>query len=180
MLVEASKVSFASNEQDLCTPKDAVEVDWLWNFFWQNEVDNLNEISLENANVTYFDNDYIACSTCRRKCTGCKVLLLADGERQEQNKEYISIDYMSLFDDTNRRPSAITELCYAVTTLCKLTMLFYQIARFESNLWHLINSNVFLLKRGCVFLLHQLLSLTSIVPKTVKTLHWFSKPLSIA
>ena len=33
VLVEASKVSFASNEQDLCTPKHAVEVDWLYNFF---------------------------------------------------------------------------------------------------------------------------------------------------
>ena len=52
MLVEASEVSFASNEQDLCTPKDAVEVDWLLNFFWQNEVVNLKEISLEDANVT--------------------------------------------------------------------------------------------------------------------------------
>ena len=34
MLVEASEVSFTSNEQDLCTPKGAVEVDWLYNFFW--------------------------------------------------------------------------------------------------------------------------------------------------
>ena len=56
MLVEASGVSFASNEQDLCTPKHAVEVDWLYSFFWQNEVYNLNEISLEGANVTYFYN----------------------------------------------------------------------------------------------------------------------------
>ena len=106
MLVEACEVSFASNEQNLCTPKDAVEVD------------NLNEISLEDANVTYFDNGYIGCSICRRrKRTDCKVLLLADNERQEQNKEYISEDYMSLFDYTNRRLSAITELRYAVTTL---------------------------------------------------------------
>ena len=88
MLVEASEVSFASNEQDLCTPKDAVEVDWLHNFFWQNEVVNLKKISLEDANVTYFDNGYIGCSICRRrKHPGCKVLLLADNERQEQNKE---------------------------------------------------------------------------------------------
>ena len=43
--------------------------------------------------------------------------LLADSKRQEQNKEYIPKDYMSLFDDTNRRWSAITELSYAVTTL---------------------------------------------------------------
>ena len=88
MLVEASKVSFASSELDLCTPKDAVEVNWLHNFFWQIEVVNVKEISLEDANVTYFDNGYIGCSICRqRKHTGCKVLLLADNERQEQNKE---------------------------------------------------------------------------------------------
>ena len=36
--------------------------------------------------------------------------LLTDNERPEQNKEYIPEDYMSLFDDTNRRLSAITEL----------------------------------------------------------------------
>ena len=136
MLVEASEVSFASNEQDLCTRKDAVKVDWRYNFFWQNEVNNLNEISLEDANVTYFDN---GCSICRRrKCTGlgCKVLLLADSERQEQNKEYISTDYMSLFDDTNRRPSVITELCYAVSTLAEQAynaVLSDTVARFKSN-----------------------------------------------
>ena len=56
MLVEASEVSFASNEQDLCTTTYAVEVDWLHSFFGQNEVNNLNEISLEDANATYFDN----------------------------------------------------------------------------------------------------------------------------
>ena len=88
MLVEASEVSVASSEQELCTPKDAVEVNWLHNFFWQNEVDNVKEISLEDANVTYFDNGYIGCSIYRRrKHTGYKVLLLADNERQEQNKE---------------------------------------------------------------------------------------------
>ena len=118
MLVKASKVTFASNEQGLWTPKDAVEVDWLYNFFWRNEVDNLNKISLEDANVTYFDNGYIDCSICqRRKCTGCKILLLADSKRQKQNKEYIPKDCMSLFDNTNRRLSATTELCYAVTIL---------------------------------------------------------------
>ena len=78
----------------------------------------INEISLEDANATYFDNGYIGCSICRRrKCTGCKVLLLADSERQELSREYISIDYMSLFNVANRRLSAITELYYAVTTL---------------------------------------------------------------
>ena len=88
MLVEASEVFFASSEQDLCTPKDAVEVNWLHNFFWQNEVVNVKEISLEDAKVTYFDNGYIGCSICRRrKHTGCKLFLLADNERQEQNKE---------------------------------------------------------------------------------------------
>ena len=82
--MEASVVSFASNEQDLCTPKNAVEVDWLYNLFWQNEVDNFKEISLEDANVTYFDNGYIGCCIRRqRKYTGCKVLLMADSERQE-------------------------------------------------------------------------------------------------
>ena len=40
--------------------------------------------------------------------------LRADNERQEQNKEYIPEDYMSLFDDTNRRLSAITELSSVV------------------------------------------------------------------
>ena len=45
-----------------------------------------------------------------------KSFLLADNERHEQNKEYISKDYMSLFDNINQRLSAITELCYAVTT----------------------------------------------------------------
>ena len=88
MLVEASEASFASSEQDLCTPKDADEINWRHNFFWQNEVVNLKKISLEDANVTYFDNNYIGCSICRRrKRPGCKVLLLADNERQEQNKE---------------------------------------------------------------------------------------------
>ena len=98
MLVEANEVSFASNEQDFCTPKDAVEVDWFYNFFWQNEVDNLNEILLKDANVTYFNNGYIGCSISRRrKCTGCEVLLLADSQRQEQNKEYIPKDYYVFF-----------------------------------------------------------------------------------
>ena len=50
-------------------------------------------------------------------CTGCKVLLLADCERQKQIEECILKDYMSLFDDANRRSSARTELCYAVTNL---------------------------------------------------------------
>ena len=84
MLVEASEVSFASSKQDLCAPKDAVEINWLRNFFWQNKVVNLKEILLEDANVTYFNNGYIGYSICRRrKHTGCKVLLLADNERQE-------------------------------------------------------------------------------------------------
>ena len=64
MLVEASEVSFANNEIDFCTHKDAVEVEWLHKFFWQNKVDNLNEISLDNSNVTYFDYGYIACNIC--------------------------------------------------------------------------------------------------------------------
>ena len=88
MLVEASEVSFVSSEQDLCTPKDAVGINWLHNFFWQNKVVNLKEILLEVVNVTYFDNGYIGYSICRRrKHIDCKVLLLADNERQEQNKE---------------------------------------------------------------------------------------------
>ena len=118
MLLEASQVSFASNQEGFCTPKDAVEVEWLYNFFYQNEDDNLNEISLEDAYVTYFDTGYIGCSICRRRnCTDCKVLLLVDSERQEQIEEYIPKDYIYLFDDANQRMSAITELCYAVTTL---------------------------------------------------------------
>ena len=56
MLVKVSEVSFAINELDLCTPKHALEVEWLFNFFWQNEVDNLNNIFLKGAKVTYFDN----------------------------------------------------------------------------------------------------------------------------
>ena len=59
MLLETSEVSFSSNELDFCIPKEAVEVEWLNNFFWQNEVDNLNKISLKDANVTYFDNGFI-------------------------------------------------------------------------------------------------------------------------
>ena len=48
-------------------------------FFWQNEDDNLNEISLVDAFVTCFDTGYIACSICRRRnCSDCKVILLAD------------------------------------------------------------------------------------------------------
>ena len=87
-------------------------------FFLQNEADNLKEISLKDANVTYFDSGYIGCSICRRRnCTDCKVLLPADSEKQEQIEEYIPKDYMSLFEDANRRLSAMTELCYAVTTL---------------------------------------------------------------
>ena len=122
MLVEASEVSFAGNEQDVCTPKDAVEVEWLYKFFLEKWGDNINEIFREDANVTYFDSSYIGCSIClRRKCTDCKVL-------------------------------------------------FWVIAKDRNKL----------LKRCCVFLLHQLLSLTSVVPKTMKTLHRFSKPLSIA
>ena len=65
MLVEASEVSFASSEQDLCTPKDAVEINWLPNFFLQNKVVNLKELSLKDANVTYFDNGYIGYSICQ-------------------------------------------------------------------------------------------------------------------
>ena len=146
MLVEASKVSFPSNELDFCSPKDAVEVKWLrHNFFGKIEVDNLNKISLEDANVTYFDNGYTGCIICwQRKCTDCKVLLLADSKRQEQIEEYIPEKYMSLFEDANRRQSAPTELCYAVCTsfgcfvlyklwLHKLTMLFYLIMRFKAN-----------------------------------------------
>ena len=173
MLVEASEVPFASSEQDLCTPKDAVEIYWLHNFFWQNKVFNLKEISLEDANVTYFDNGYIGYSICwRRKHTGCKVLLLADNERQEQNKE-IFLKTICFF------LTILIDVCLPLLScapllqlwLCKLTMLFYQIARFKSIFWHLINSDVFLLKRCCVFLLHQLLPLKRVVPKTMKTLH---------
>ena len=75
MLLEASEVSFASNEQDFYTPKDAVKVDWLYNFILQNEVDNLNELSLKDGNVTYFDIGCIGCSIRRRrKRTDCKIL----------------------------------------------------------------------------------------------------------
>ena len=173
MLVEASKVFFASNEQDFCSPEDAVEVEWFCNFFCQNDVDNLNKIFLEDANVTYFDNDYIGCSICRRgKCTDCKVLLLTESERQKQIEKDIPQDYMSLFDDANRRLSAITELCYAVTTLVVqgyIAVLSHSGIR--TKFLYLINSDVFLLKRCCVFFVHQLLSLTSVVPQTMKTLH---------
>ena len=75
MLVEASKVTFAGIELDTCTPQDAAKVEWLYNFFVQNEVDNLNEISFEDANVTYFVSGYIGLSSYRqRKCTDCKIL----------------------------------------------------------------------------------------------------------
>ena len=139
-------------------------------FFWQNEDDNLNKISLKDARVTYFDTGYIICSICwERNCTDCKVLLLVDSEKQEQIEEYIPKDYMSLFDDANRRLSAITELCYAVTTLAVQA---YDAVLLDSEtrikFWHLINSDVFLLKRYSVFLLHQLLSLARVAPKTIK------------
>ena len=142
-------------------------------FFGKNEVDNLNEISLEDANVTYFDNCYIGCSICRqRKCTGCKVLLLADSKRQEQKKEFISKDYMSLFDDTNRRLSAITELCYAVTTLA-VEAYNAVLSDSEIRVKFLASDKqrCVLLKRCCIFLLHQLLFLGTVVSKTMKTLH---------
>ena len=80
---------------------------------------------------------------------------------------------MSLFDDTNRRLSTPNEVCYAVTTLTVQAYnatVFYQLATFESNFWHLITSCVF--TRALLrFFFHQLLSLKRIVPKNMKTLH---------
>ena len=85
----------------------------------QNEVDNLNKTSFEDANVTYFVSGCIGRSICRRrKCTDCKILLLADSEKEEKIEEYIPKEYLSLFDDANRGGlSAPTELCYATTAL---------------------------------------------------------------
>ena len=97
MLVEAFKVTFAGIELDTCTPQDAAKVKWLYNFFVQNEVDNLNEISFEDANVTYFVSGYIGRSICRRRiCTDCKIFWLADNEKEEKIEEYIPKEYLSL------------------------------------------------------------------------------------
>ena len=79
---------------------------------------------------------------------------------------------MSLFDDTKQRPSAITELCYVVTTLAvqaynavlsdseirvKFLASDKQRCVFTQALLYLSSSSVAVLK--------------SVVPKTMKTLH---------
>ena len=83
---------------------------------------------------------------------------------------------MSLFDDTNRRLSAIAELCYTVTALAVQA---YNVVLSDSEIRiKFLASN----KQRCVFTqallrlssssaAHQLLSLRRVVPKTMKTLH---------
>ena len=92
----------------------------LCNFFKQNEVDNLNEILLEDAKVTYFDNGYMiilaAVFVGEEKAQVAKFFcwLIAKDRDKIRN---VFLKTICLYDDTNRRLSAITELCYAVTTL---------------------------------------------------------------
>ena len=118
ILVESSKVTSASIDSS-ASDVAATNVKWLQDFFVQNAVDDLNLLSIVDANVTYFVSGYIARSICRRrKCLGCRTQLLAHEEREEPTEEFIPDEYMALFDDADRgRLSAPTELCFAVTAL---------------------------------------------------------------
>ena len=105
ILVESSKVTSASIDSS-ASDVAATDVKWLQDFFVQNAVDDLNLLSIVDANVTYFVSGYIARSICRRrKCLGCRTQLLAHEEREERIEEFIPDEYMALFNDADRGPS---------------------------------------------------------------------------
>ena len=99
MLVRASKVTCASIGLDSCASIVATtDVKRLHDFFVKNDGD-FNQISIVDANVTYFVSGYIARSICRcRKCLACKTQLLDHEEREERIEEFIPDEYKTLFD----------------------------------------------------------------------------------
>ena len=120
----------------------------LCNFFKQNEVDNLNEILLEDAKVTYFDNGYMiilaAVFAGEEKAQVAKFFcwLIAKDRNKIRN---VFLKTICLYDDTNRRLSAITELCYAVTTFAVQA---YNAVLSDSEIWIKFLSSD---KQRCVF-----------------------------
>ena len=95
------------------------DIKCLHDFFIENYVKDINQISIVDANVMCFVSKYIARSICqRKKCLACKTRLLDYKGREERIEKFISNEYKNLFDEADRGElSAPTELCLAITTL---------------------------------------------------------------
>ena len=91
------------------------EIERLVEFFSEVTFDDLSE---NDANITYCVSGYIARSICRRRrCSSCKSLLVKS-DNSPPLPVFDSEEYSNLFEMANRNGLArLTEFCFAVTTL---------------------------------------------------------------
>lgn len=87
--------------------------------FLEQAVDNLDELSPTDANLTYFVSGCIGRSICRRrKCSECKHLLLAHQDNELSVSDHLLEGCKNLFEDADRGGLvAPSELCFATTAL---------------------------------------------------------------
>ena len=85
----------------------------------KRQVDNLDEISPTDANLTYFVSGCIGRSICRRKkCSEYKHLLLSDKNNELSVDDHLPEGCKKLFKHADRGGLvAPSELCYATTAL---------------------------------------------------------------
>ena len=116
-LAAASRlISVQSVGLDWSPSSESPKCNWLHAFFMEREVDNLQEICMSDASVTFFVSGYIGRSIGRRrKCAACKYMLLVDRDNEIFLSDYVLQDYMKLFDKADRGSLAVpTEFCFAL------------------------------------------------------------------
>ena len=121
MVTASQLISVQSVGLDWSPPSEPPECNWLYEFFMEHEVDNLQEMRESDANVTFFVSGYIGRSIGRRqKCEACKDILLVDRDNEIFLSNYVPQDYMKLFNDTGRGSLAVpTEFCFALMAIAE-------------------------------------------------------------
>jgi len=119
MFTQASRCSLENIPIEVSTTDCTANAEWFYEFFVQREVENLNFMSIEDANVAYFVSGYIGRTICRRrKCGNCKLLLLANNKKIEKIENWICKEYMTLFAEANRVGCLLlTKYCFMGTAL---------------------------------------------------------------
>jgi len=121
VLFQASRFS---SDMPMDSLENANTVEWVVvDDFIDNQLDNLEELSPTDANVNYFVSGYIGRAICRkRKCVGCKELLLAEKENYLALNDHFPADCKHLFQETDRGGlAAPSEFCFAITTIAVQT-----------------------------------------------------------
>ena len=93
---------------------------------WLNEVFagvSLDDITYANANITYYVSGYVGRSiSCRRNCSSCKELLVAD-DNFFSIHHYLPDEYKQLFENVKcgacRNPNYLSSIIINYSFACK-------------------------------------------------------------